>query len=231
MATYWTWKEIKDKVRRDLDLIEETFISSDEMLGYANEAIDEAEAEIHAIYEDYFLTSSAVSLVSGTSEYSLPSDIYAHKIRGIVYTSGDIIFQVPRIRDWNKFLKMAHETQYPDTTRYCYIIKNASAASGPKIVLFPQARETSSTVMTVWYLRNANHLVDDDSICDIPEFVNFVIQFIKARCYEKEGHPNGDMAIGVLERQRKLMVETLTEMVPDGDSTIEMDLTSYEEMN
>lgn len=231
MATYWTWSDIKSKVEMDLDLQDETFIQPDELLGYANEAIDEAEAEIHSIYEDYFLTSSPVSLVSGTSEYSLPSDIYAHKIRGIVYRSGDIMFQVPRIKDWNKFLKMAYETQYPATTTYKYIIKNESAVVGPKIVLFPSARETSASVMTVWYLRNANRLTSLTSICDIPEFVNFVIQFTKVRCYEKEGHPNLQFAVQALQKQRQLMVETLSDMVPDGDTSIEMDITAYEEMN
>ena len=38
------------------------------MLGYANEAIDEAEAEIHTLYEDYFL--------KGRSPDGMRSQIY-----------------------------------------------------------------------------------------------------------------------------------------------------------
>lgn len=231
MATYWTWAQIKAKVEFDLDLQDEIFIQPQELSGYGNEAIDEAEAEIHAIYEDYFLTSAPLDLQTGISEYPLPTDIYAHKIRGIIYSSGGITFQIPRIRDWNKFIKMALEMQYPATTTYSYIIKNASALIGPRIILFPPARETSSSVATLWYLRNANRIVDDDSICDIPEFVSFVIQFIKVRCYEKEGHPNLQFATLALQKQRELMIETLTDMIPDGDNNVEMDLTSYEEMN
>lgn len=231
MATYWTWAQIKAKVEMDLDLQDEGFIQQDELLGYANEAIDEAEAEIHTIYEDYFLTSTPLALVTDEDEYALPSDIYAHKIRAIIYKSGDTIFPIVRIKDWNKFMKMAYETTYPATVTYKYIIKNASAAAGPKIVLFPPARETTSSLATIWYLRNANRLTGDSSVCDIPEFVNFVIQFIKVRCYEKEGHPNLQFAVGALQKQRELMIETLSDMVPDGDNSIEMDLTMYEEMN
>jgi hypothetical protein len=38
----WTLLEIKDKVELDLDLQEETFITSAEMTGYANDAVRSA---------------------------------------------------------------------------------------------------------------------------------------------------------------------------------------------
>ena len=77
---YWTWAELKDKVQRDLDLEGEVFINETELLGYANEAIDEVERQVHTLYEDYFLTKAVISLVDGTEEYALPTDIYAFKI-------------------------------------------------------------------------------------------------------------------------------------------------------
>jgi hypothetical protein len=69
---YWTFAEIKAKVESDLGMEDEDFVSADEMLAYGNEAIDEAEAEIHTINEDYFLTMGPISLVSGTDSYDLP---------------------------------------------------------------------------------------------------------------------------------------------------------------
>ena len=44
---FWTTSEIVEKIERDCDLEEELFIQSTEMLGYINEAIDDAEAVIH----------------------------------------------------------------------------------------------------------------------------------------------------------------------------------------
>ena len=225
---YWTYQAIKEKVESDLDLKDESFITPEELMGYCNEAIDDAESEIHAIYEDYFLNSETLALTEGQSEYSLPSDIFANKIRAVIYSNGSINYPVKRIRDSRKFYTLALINQFGQADDYCYILKNPSAATGMKLVLYPASRETSSNNVTIWYIRNANRITSESDVCDIPEFVNFVIQFMKVRCYEKESHPNLAMAIGALEKQRKLMVDTLTEMVPDSDNTIEMDLSFYQ---
>jgi hypothetical protein len=78
----FTYKYIKDKVEDDLDLQEETFISAEAMLKFANQAVRSAEAIICNTNEDYFLTPKAIPLFSGVSEYDLPAGIYAAKIRG-----------------------------------------------------------------------------------------------------------------------------------------------------
>ena len=52
---YWAWSEIRSKIEQECDLEDEDFVRRDELLAYCNEAIDEAEAEIHSLYEDYFL--------------------------------------------------------------------------------------------------------------------------------------------------------------------------------
>lgn len=228
---YWTYSQIKEKVERDLDVQDEMFIQDDELLGYINEGIDTCEAEIHTIYEDYFLTSANLSLVAGQSEYSLPSDIYANKIRSIIYQNGTDIFPIKRIRDWHKFERMALLKQYPPSLEYSYLLKNPSASSGVKLVLVPAARTTDSTSVTIWYLRNANRLVNSSDSCDIPEFTSFVIQYAKCRIQEKEGHPNLTLSLQILESLRNQMKTTLRDMVPDQENQIEMDVSAYEEMN
>ena len=228
---YRTYGEIRLKVERDLDLEDELFIQPEEMLGYANEAIDEAEAEIHSVYEDYFLTYGSISLVNGQEEYDLPTDIYANKIRGVIYTNGTTIYEVPRLRNTDKFELIELSNQYSTTDFYKYIIRNASASSNPRMLIIPTSRETSTDRLKIWYLRNANRMVDDTSVCDIPEFSQFVIQYMKVRCYEKEGHPNTQMALQNLEAQRRLMVNTLSNMVPDEATTIIPDFDAYDEQS
>jgi hypothetical protein len=227
MSTYFTWAQIKAKVQADLGIEDEVFVTEAELMSYCNEAIDEAEAEIHGLYEDYFLNKSTLTLVQGTSDYVLPTDIYAHKIRRIIYQHGANIYAVERLKDWKKFEEKALTDYYPSTAYYAYIILN-SAAGAPKISLVPTAQE-SGAYMTVWYIRNATRMTADASICDIPEFINFVYQYIKCRVYEKEMNPNAQAAVAILQQQRTLMQETLGTMVPDADNTIEMDLSSYEE--
>jgi hypothetical protein len=227
---YWTYGEIKTKVEKDLELQDEAFISGDELLSYYNEAVDDAESHIHTIYEDYFLTSANLALIEGQSEYALPEDIYANKVRSIVYSANNIIFPIRRMKDWKKFETGALANTYQTPNCYHYLIKNPSAAAGIKLVLYPSAKESSNSNVTIWYLRNANRATASTSICDIPEFASYVIQFMKVKCLEKEGHPNLTFATQTLDYLRKQMVETLSEMVPDSDNEIETDLTAYEEM-
>lgn len=231
MATrkYWTWAQIKAKIRRDLDLESETFVRPEELLDYANEAIDEAEAEIHTIYEDYFLARQTLSIVNGQEEYDLPADIYAHKIRRIMYNNTSSVYTVDRLQDWKKFEAQNIARNFSTSDLYQYYFVNEIAGS-PKILLVPQGRE-DGPYLEVWYLRQANRLELDEDICDIPEFYNFIFQYMKVRIYEKEGHPNIDKAVMDLEKQRSLMNATLAQIAPDAQNEIEMDASFYEEMN
>ena len=226
---YWTWAQIRAKIRRDLDLESETFVRPEELLDYVNEAIDEAEAEIHAIYEDYFLTRQTLSIVNGQEEYDLPSDIYAHKIRRIMYNNTSSVYTVDRLQDWKKFEAQNIARNFSTSDLYQYFFLNQTAGS-PKILLVPQGRE-DGPYLEVWYLRQANRLELDTDICDIPEFYNFIFQYMKVRIYEKEGHPNMGKAIMDLEKQRSLMTATLAQIAPDAQNEIEMDASFYEEMN
>lgn len=226
---YWTLGQIRKKVQADLDIQGETFIRSDEFDAYVNEAIDEAEAEIHALYEDYFLDRDKISLVADQEEYDLPDNIYAHKIRRITYNNQSSTYTVHRVQDWKKFEKYEISNNYETSDLYQYFIMNETAGT-PKILLLPPARETGD-FLTIWYLRQANRLVNEEDICDIPDFVNFVFQYVKFRVYEKEGHPNLGIATQALEQQRRLMQGTLATMVPDAENKIEEDFSFYEEMN
>jgi len=228
MAT--TYGKIKEKIKRELDLQDEEFITEDEFLGYYNDAIAECEAEIHGIYEDYFLTKAFIELEEGVEEYSLPDDIYATKIRSIEYNDGaNLIYRIKRVKEMHKFSDIAFTAVYGSNDEYYrYILINKSAAEGFKILLVPVSRETSEDRVTIWYLRRANRATKDSDICDIPEFLNFIYSYLRVACKTKEN--NGSCPpelIGSLEKQRKLMVDTLTNRTPDEDNQIEKDLTHY----
>lgn len=228
---YSTYLAIATKVKRDLGLEQDDFISPSELIGYCNEAIDECESEIHTIYEDYFLTSATVSLVQGTATYSMPSNIYANKIRAVIYTNGSTIYTVDRIKELNKFIDIMVTDQFSTSAAYRYFLVNDSATAGIKLQLVPPSRETLPNAITIWYLRNANRMGGDADICDIPEFSTFVIQWMKMRCYEKQGDARFTAAIQMVDQQRGQMVETLSAMVPDGDNELEADVSHYRAMS
>jgi len=233
MAKYWTLSEIREKVQKDLDIEGEVFIQPTELVNYINEAIDDAEAEIHGIYEDYFLTDYYVPLETNKNTYDLPEKIYAHKIRKIIFSNGQSkTYEVARIPESEKFSDIALTERFRSTEFYRYLIKN-DIAGQPQMYFVPNIREqdTGSNLMRVWFLRNANRLEIDSDICDIPEFVHFVIAQTKLRVLEKEGHPNTAYWDGQTERLRRRMVDTLSNMVPDGETDIEPNMMHYEELS
>ena len=229
----WTYAEIKNKIESDLDLMGELFVTPSEMLGYVNEGIDQAEAEIHKLgaEDNYFLTRAHIPLIEGQSEYSLPENIYGNKIRKIIYSKNTRIYPIKRFRGQEMFEEMAASLLNPAQTQDLkYVITNNSAQTGPQIVFFPPAMETEPTAVTLWFIRNANRVLVDADRIDIPEFTSFVIQYAKVRCYEKEMHPNLSTAVQILQAERQLMVDTLSEMVPDDDNRIVSDVSHYTEM-
>ena len=227
--TYSTWAEIKARLNDNVDLENEIFIDADELLALGNEAVNEAEAEIHELYQDYFLATDEITLVSGTEAYSLPADIYANKIRGVVYNDGSDYHRVSRIKQSvDSFLEIEHSTDNDSGTPEEYYLKNESAAAGSQIVFTPSVN-VSGAYIKLYYLRNANKFVNDASTCDIPEFVDFIVSYVQVGVMHKEGNPNIEQEKIHLSRKRELMKETLAKMVPDLDDTLELDMSFYQD--
>jgi hypothetical protein len=223
-----TYGELKSNLQKELDIEDETFITPNELLNYFNEAVDMVESAIHTIYEDYFLTSAPVSLIDGTAEYSLPSDIFAQKIRGMFYSDGaSNIFEIRRVKQLNEinFLNLAQRPVYD----YRYLIKNDST-SGLKLVFYPTPNE-STTNVTIWYLRNAKRFTTEADVCDIPEFTSVIVQYARWKCLDKEGHPAVQMAASTLQQLRQEMVDTLTARVPDEDNYVVKDSSHYDDFD
>ena len=230
---YWTWGEIRAKIERELDLEDEDFVRAEELLEYANEAIDEAESEIHTLYEDYFLKSADIPVVALDETFSIPTylpDIYGDKIRRIIFqTSGAATtYTVNRLKDWKKFEFKAVADTGTTTDLYQYMLVNQTAGL-PQIMLVPVSRESGT--LKVWYLRNANRLSVDADVCDIPEFVNFIFAHMKVKVMGKEGNPGYPAALERLEAERARMTSTLSARTPDADNEIELDTSAYEEMS
>jgi len=226
---YWTLDQIRAKINRDLDLEAENFIRTDEMIDYINEGIDECEAEIHSLYEDYFLTRTTLNLVAGQEAYDLPENIYGHKIRKVTYNNTSSIYKVRRMKNWHRFEQYEIAKTFETSDLYQYLILNETIGN-PQMIIVPKARDTGP-IIEIWYIRQANRLENGTDICDIPEFVNFVFQYVKVRCYEKEIHPNAGQARMDLQAQRSLMQATLQTAQPDNENEIEMDMSYYEEMS
>lgn len=225
-----TYLQASTKVIQDLDLEDETFIQASELLGYFNEGIREAEAEILTIYEDYFLTNTTLALVNGTAIYNLPAGIYASKIRAIIYNNQSIIYEIKRIRTAKRFLERALIRYQDPTDEYRYILLNNSVSAGVQIELSPASKETSSSNAVIWFIREVSEVALSTDVIDIPEFINFIYAFVKGKCKQKEnaGVMPADAAQEI-EQQRGMMTSTLSNRVPDDDNEVTKDISFYQE--
>lgn len=73
----------------------------------------------------------------------------------------------------------------------------------------------------------ATMLIQRATYMDIPEFATFVMQWVKCRCYEKEGDPRLDAAVATLTQQRLQMVSTLKANIDDDNNQIQADYSFY----
>jgi hypothetical protein len=211
-----------ERIQDDLDLQDEDFISTDEITRHINAGIRRAEALILTLYEDYLLAPAAtITLVNGTSQYSLPTGIYANKIRRVLYNNGTkkrIITRVKRLED--TILLTGSED-------YQYLITN-DTSSGVKINIYPTPAESGAYV-SVFYIRQVNELSALTDTLELGEIEDFVIQYAKDKCVNKERMTPDAPPSAALKEEEALLIDTLANRVPDEDNTIEPDLTFYGE--
>lgn len=222
-------QEAIDRIQIEMDTEEETFVQADtEYINYLNDGIDEAEAEIHSMNEDYMLTSSTLNMVSGTSAYALPTNIYANKLKLVQWKrNSNDYFRMKRIPPHK--VAWAEEIVNPDPQ--VYLIRNDGTSTGVQIELFPTPQVTETGVIKLWYLRNAERVSATTDLIDIPEFASFVFAYVKWRIATKEMSPLVNQYIAELEAQRALMKNTLSDMIVDPEEELPRDFSFYEDFD
>lgn len=222
-----TLTQIQNKLKYDCNIFDGTFIDIDtELLGYLNEAIDDCEALIHKLYEDYFYVISTFSLVSGTNTVSLPSDIFANKIRFLGYNDGS-----NKKYEIKRFQRPLDTLYYTDSNLPYKWLPTNTTASGQKIMLFPTPNESNSFGV-IHYIRNAKKLVSASDECDIPEFINFIYAHTKWNIARKEKYGlDLNEAKSHLEGEKELLETTLSDMVVDEGNTVRADFSFYNDFD
>lgn len=226
-----TYAELQSDIEDELDIqvSNSGFIDQAEMIHYCNRGIDLGEQLVHTLYEDYFLARDTVTL-DGSTEYSPPSDIYAMKIRGMIYHSGSRVYEIKRERDWRKFIDYRMRVSFSSDEDMVWFPINETA--GAWKLLF-SSTPTSGSIER-WYLRQANRIVFTSDVLDIPESKNYILSYMRYRVIlkQKRGNPDGaEIAIAKdeLEQEKRNLENTLGTMVPDNNNTIEMDPSHYED--
>ncbi len=166
----WTYKKAKQKILSDLDMQDESFVSPNELVGYFNEGLLEAETEISELNAEYMLTKYYLPLQQGVSRYDLPYNILANKIRNIIYANGSTVYPIERYRRRNKFENIILTDNFGSADWYMYYLVN-DVPGQAQLELSPTSRDTAIyppqanafTPATMWYIRNCARIpiVDD----------------------------------------------------------------------
>ena len=225
----FTLKQLRDRIINDLDLQEETWVINSEIDEFINDGIEEAESEIHTIYEDYFLVENpAITITAGDNTIDYPADIYANKIRKIVFSEGSNTGASHTIRRIKDLADAKHLDIFDtsDNSRLWWSPIN-DAVNGRKIRLFPAAGRNG--LVHIFYLRNAKRLALDTDVLDIDEFQRFVRQVAMTKILLKDGDVRAEDSVALQEKYRKQLQTTLMTMAPDDDNEIESDYSHYDD--
>lgn len=234
---FWTLAQVKAKIDKELDLENEDIVQPEEFVGYVNDAVREVVAEMSklSVEDTYFHKFAAFPLVANQADYVLPTDIFANKIKALVYNDDTAIYRIRRIRGNEIYARMESLQKYAvsENRPVCYALFNSGVSTGYSLKIIPTPR-VNVPFVTMYYLRQANELaLDDDGtgLIDCPEeFIQFLIAFVKVKCLAKEiGNPNLPFAMKDEDRCRALMIQTLTDQVEDSDNTVPLDLSHYME--
>jgi hypothetical protein len=226
-----TRQMIREKVMLELDLMSQSgsyvkgisFIKPTEIDDHIRDSIKLIASYIHNLYEDYYFTIANLSLVSGVSDYNLPTDIYVNKLRRIIYNNGSTKYKVSRITNIDD-IPYINDGDY-----YKYQLTNNGLVE--RLKLYPAAHETAANVIQIYYYRRPKDLLLDTDVLDIPEdFDNVVIEDVKYRCLSKEPE-NPMLSVVKASRDEHLsqMIATLSKRVPDDQTDIRPDISFYED--
>lgn len=218
-----TWATLKQEILDEYDLNEETFINEAELEALANRALRSIESQIHEINDKYFETEAYVALTAGQETITLPTDIYAAKITGIFYDNGSDKYEILPLKDKRKILCVESDDEYR------YRIVN-SASSGLHIKLYPASRETSTSNVTIHYIRNVKQITAETDVIDIPEAENFIKQYVVEKAANKERMTPDAPDSAALQAERSLLIQSLTNRTPDDNNELVADYGYYSEM-
>lgn len=177
----YTYAELSNKILKDQDLADETFLDAQELAGHFNTAIEEAENEINTLtFSNYFKTFTYLPIVTGSSTFRLPHNIFIDKIRKMMYRNGAIIYPIVAIKPHYEFEDIEFTEFYGVADPYRFTFVNPQAGAS-RIKFVPVARETAILPPTyaypdalnpdyggtfpnffapvrVWYLRSAQRM-------------------------------------------------------------------------
>ena len=221
-----TLKDIRDRLKDELDMVEEQWLDDPDLDRIINSAVQKAGRKIITIYEDYFLSSYSVEISATDNMVDYPPNIYANKMRNMTLIVDGYATEIKPVR--NLASSIAYNSLYGSTEgAVARQWLPYDAEDNRKIRLMPDAGTAGRIEM--WYIREPKRLVLDTDVCDIPEFVDYVVQESKARYQAIDGDPRYAADKAESLELEKSMIDTLSNMKDDENNEVLVDLSFYED--
>jgi len=218
-----TWETVQEEIKKECDIEDEQFIKDSELMAAANGMIRAIEGDIIELNEDYLMKTHDFTLVDGQATYDLPSDLFAQKIKWILFSDGDCKSAIERGEPWQCVMADCNGKMF-------YEILNTAWNTGRDIKFWGLPDYKSSQTVTAWYIREITRISSINSYVNLPEFENLIILAVKKRIFEKEKNPLLALVIEEIKEEKLRMRKIIVNQAPDG-LNIEPDLSFYNDFN
>tara|TARA_R110000737_G_scaffold164194_3_gene191666 strand:- start:168 stop:860 length:693 start_codon:yes stop_codon:yes gene_type:complete len=214
-----TLSELRTRARRLADAVSNEFFSDGEINDYINTGLGELHDILVLKFEDYYASSVAFSLTSGTSSYTLSSinlnNLY--KLLGVDIKQGSQTVRVPRYTFQERNTFNSSQALYSDRghTSHRYSL------TGNTLNFIPDP--SSSDEVTVWYVPSYVKLINDsDSVDDriASNWEDYAVYTAAIRMRQKE-----ETSTTSIEREKEKIEARIEDAAANRDAGEPMGIT------
>lgn len=229
-ALPWTLIRIIDKVRDDVQLHAEDFVTYADMVEFVNDAIDDAEEIVVDTFSDFLLTYEDLDLTIGDRVVDLPVDIYESRFRWLAYSEQG--FDTNNVAgDKYKLtkLKLERMADVDVNDPYQYRLINTTA-DGQKLYIYPPVRVTSDYQFRLFYIRQFRRLEEQLDVLEKGLRPQYIIAHVKCAVLRKMADPMLDVEVQNLMKQEDKLKNSMSRLTDDDeDILLEPDEYSLDE--
>jgi hypothetical protein len=176
MARTYQWSEIRTRIRQKVNKEQSQFVTNSEIDSLIEESYSVMYNKLVNTNENYFISSTTLALVAGTSTYALPTDFL--KLKGVDLNRNGLLYQLNQV-PWeqrNKYQVISVTYQSIPTE---YMFYNNSL----RFVPVPNGGYT----VTVYYIPAPIKYVSDSTTIDgVSGFEKYIVNYCAACIRDKE---------------------------------------------
>jgi len=219
MAKTVTLSSMRSQTRQRADMVNSTFCTDSEINQYLNNSLAELyDILIEKFENDYFLSSSSITIVADTNNYSLPADFY--KVVGVdIVISANQTITLTRYNFSDRNLNNRNLYVY---NRDAYTLRYR--IQGSKIYFSPTP--SSAYTGTLWYIPAFTDISTDAGTFDgVSGWEEYAIVDAAIKCLQKE---ESDVSALMSQKDKLLRrIESAAENRDAGNPATITDISRY----